>query len=295
MLVSVIVITYNSAHYVLDTLESVHRQSFNDIELIVSDDCSTDNTLDLCRGWLASHSDRFINCQLVQTPHNRGICCNYNYALQHARGEWVKYIAGDDILEDNCIERFVANIKKDIFIYTCKSIYWDEGKGIELIHSTKLPNTSAFIQARKMLKYFYGINGPTIFLERTHLMALGGFDQKYPMIEDWPIAMRYTTQGFRIGIIDEPLIRWRIYNSSISHSNSLFAKSVAMAREYYTSHYCLRYLLPFHAYHHWLDFWLVRNAEKGIKKSVIGYMLRVFDFVNWKRKLFPIRDLYYLQ
>ena len=62
MLVSVIVITYNSSRYVLHTLESVHRQSFNDIELIVSDDCSTDNTFDLCREWLANYSDRFINC-----------------------------------------------------------------------------------------------------------------------------------------------------------------------------------------------------------------------------------------
>lgn len=51
-LVSVIVITYNSAKYVLETLESIRVQSYQNIELIISDDCSKDNTIDICRNWI---------------------------------------------------------------------------------------------------------------------------------------------------------------------------------------------------------------------------------------------------
>ena len=121
MLVTVIVITYNSAKYVLETLESVYRQSYNNIELIVSDDCSKDNTVSICQQWVDTNRNRFISAKVIQTENNSGICGNYNFALKNANGNWIKYIAGDDILEDNCIERFVSNIKPNTFLYTCIS------------------------------------------------------------------------------------------------------------------------------------------------------------------------------
>ncbi len=52
-LVSIIVCTYNSSKYVLETLESAKEQTYQNVELIVSDDCSTDNTVELCRKWIA--------------------------------------------------------------------------------------------------------------------------------------------------------------------------------------------------------------------------------------------------
>ena len=52
-LVSVVVITYNSAKFVIETLESVKSQTYKNIELIISDDCSTDDTVERCRLWLA--------------------------------------------------------------------------------------------------------------------------------------------------------------------------------------------------------------------------------------------------
>lgn len=287
MLVSVIVITYNSSRYVLETLDSIKRQTYDDIELIVSDDCSKDNTLSICQAWIEKHSDRFTRTVVVQTLSNGGICRNYNYALQYAQGDWIKYIAGDDILEDNCIEKLVENIRPDTFLYTCTTEhYYNETGGIAL-YKTRVPDTTAWKQARFMLKYLYGINGPTIFIERNHLNQLGGFEEKYPMIEDWPIAIRFATNGWRIGIVDVPLVKWRIYGDSISHSNYSFAKSLHNAWHSYTMRYCLRYLLPLHLYHYWLNNWLITH-NKGEKKHYLGYFLRCIDLVNTKRKLFPI-------
>lgn len=286
MLVSVIVITYNSSRYVLETLESIRRQTYNDIELIISDDCSKDDTLSICQAWVEKHSDRFVRASVIQTPTNGGICRNYNYALRHAQGEWIKYIAGDDILEDNCIECFVENIIPDTFLYTCTTKHFYNETGEISLYKTRVPDTTAWKQARFMLKYRYGINGPTIFIERNHLNQLGGFEEKYPMIEDWPIAIKFAINGWRIGIVNEPLVKWRIYGESISHSNHSFAKSLHDAWYSYTMRHCLRFMLPLHLYHYWLNNWLIIHNTK--KYRYLGYFLRCFDMVNTKRKILPI-------
>ena len=64
--VSVCVITYNSSKYVLETLESIRMQSYQNIELIICDDCSKDDTVEICKRWIQSYSARFINVLLIE-------------------------------------------------------------------------------------------------------------------------------------------------------------------------------------------------------------------------------------
>ena len=244
--------------------------------------------MDICQHWIEKNRKRFVKASVIQTVKNRGICGNYNFALKHASGEWIKYIAGDDILEDNCIERFVANIKPNVYLYTCTTKHLINETGKTQLYKTRIPDSIAWRQARFMLRYLYGINGPTLFVERQHLTTLGGFEEKYPMIEDWPIAIRFATSGLRIGIVDEPLVQWRIYGNSISHSNHSFAVSLHNAWYDYTLRYCWQYFLPFHHYHYWLDNWVSQHSNKSISFKILGYILRCIDLVNIKRKLFPI-------
>ena len=63
-LVSIITPTYNSAKYVLETLESIKSQTYHNIELIISDDASQDNTVDICELWLKENKERFRNSDL---------------------------------------------------------------------------------------------------------------------------------------------------------------------------------------------------------------------------------------
>ena len=102
-LVSIIVITYNSSKYVLETLESAKAQTYQNIELIVSDDCSIDNTVEICREWIENNKERFVRTELITAEKNTGIPANCNRGVKAAQGEWVKLIAGDDILYNNCI------------------------------------------------------------------------------------------------------------------------------------------------------------------------------------------------
>ena len=79
-LVSIVVITYNSAEYVLETLESAKIQTYQNIELIVSDDCSKDDTVRICREWLEQNGERFVRTDLVMSNKNTGVPANCNRA-----------------------------------------------------------------------------------------------------------------------------------------------------------------------------------------------------------------------
>ena len=108
-LVSVLVITYNSAKFVLETLESIKAQTYQNIELIISDDCSTDNIVELCQKWVEENKERFVRTQIITSDLNTGVSANGNRGRDACQGEWIKGIAGDDLLMPNCVEDCVEN------------------------------------------------------------------------------------------------------------------------------------------------------------------------------------------
>ncbi len=112
-LVSIVVITYNSSKFVLETLESIRKQTYQNIELIISDDCSKDSTIDICRNWIEKNKNRFVKAELITVERNTGIAPNANRGLKVAKGEWIKFIAGDDMLISNCIDELILFIQKN--------------------------------------------------------------------------------------------------------------------------------------------------------------------------------------
>ena len=82
-LISIVVITYNNSNYIEETLESIKSQTYNNIELIVSDDCSTDKTVEITEEWIDKNRDRFANVKLITTPVNTGISKNCNRGLRN--------------------------------------------------------------------------------------------------------------------------------------------------------------------------------------------------------------------
>lgn len=97
-LVSVIISTYNSSRFIVETLESILNQKWPDVELIITDDSSTDNTIDICRQWVSDNSERFCNCRIITSEINTGVSANANRGLLSASGVWVKFLGSDDTL-----------------------------------------------------------------------------------------------------------------------------------------------------------------------------------------------------
>ena len=111
-LISVCVISYNSSEYIVDVLESIKSQTYQNIELIVSDDKSPDNSVAVCKEWIEKNKDRFVRTEVIVPEKNTGTAGNYNRALFAAKGEWIKFVDADDLLFPNCLTdnvEFVEN------------------------------------------------------------------------------------------------------------------------------------------------------------------------------------------
>ena len=283
--VTVVVITYNSSKYVIDTLNSVFRQTYHDIQLIISDDCSTDDTPTICQQWMERHSHRFMSTKMISTSINSGIAANYNNALKHIQGTWTKYIAGDDYMTDDCIEQFVtyaqkANENEKMFI--CGTIPFNK-EGILPIRI--LPKAyfegSAQELEKIILKKGTIIEGPTMFIETATLRLLGGFDEKYPFIEDYPFYMKLLAHNYVIRLIGTPLIYYREYPESVSRSNINFTNSIFDAIDDYALPAAKRNKMILTWWHYYVEKKIRRFKKEGLS-SIVLYLLRATDLIAYK-------------
>ena len=112
-LVSIVVLTYNSGSFVLETLNSILSQDYPRIELLVSDDGSKDNTCEIVEKWILDNAKKFERCNLIKTISNRGTCSNYNQGVYNSHGVFIKTIDGDDILNSSyAISDYVEFVKE---------------------------------------------------------------------------------------------------------------------------------------------------------------------------------------
>lgn len=218
MLVSVVVITYNSANFVLETLESIAAQTYQELELIVTDDASKDNTVALCREWIAQHKERFVCTQLLTVEKNTGIAGNCNRGYAAAKGEWIKGIAGDDILRQNCIEKcvsFATKYPEKIWL-----AYLQEFGDSNQVNKPKLKFETANAEKQLQIVLTNGlyIAAPSCFCKKDLWKNIGGFDEKYPLFEDLPFYVSVLLSGERIGIIPEIIVDYRVHGESVVRS-----------------------------------------------------------------------------
>ena len=99
--VTIAIPLYNKVRYIGETLESALNQTCRDVEVLVVDNCSTDGSYEI----VTAHPDPRI--RVIRHPENIGMIPNFNAAIENARGEYVKILCADDLLEPECIAKQV--------------------------------------------------------------------------------------------------------------------------------------------------------------------------------------------
>lgn len=222
-LVTVFVITYNSADYIIEGLESVKAQTYPNIELVVSDDCSSDNTVEFVREWLENNKQHFTNTVLVTTPVNTGVAPNCNRAIKASSGKWLKVLAGDDQLLPNSIEDYVNYIQNnaDCDIVFGKLSFFGENKDLtsqikQHYEKNLYPKIKTDLRNQYLnnLKRLY-VPGPGLFFSRKLYDDVGGFDEKYPTGEEYPFTLYLLEKNYHIKFLDKEVYGYNVRENSL--------------------------------------------------------------------------------
>lgn len=238
-LVSVIIITYNSADYVLETLESAKNQTYKNIELIISDDCSKDNTVEICEDWLFINKERFRNSEIIKAEKNTGIPKNCNRGIKASKGIWIKEIAGDDALENDCIGENInfVNDHNDVkVIQSLSSAYKDTFKDENfLYHRPSKDQYSLFdLEAKQQHQHLNKkgnfVYAPSIMMRKDTVVENGLYDERFQLMEDYPMWLKLTNNNIKIDILRKTTVKYRIHSNSVMrgvlpYMSEKFAKS----------------------------------------------------------------------
>lgn len=226
--VSILIITYNSSKYILDALESAKYQDYKNIELIISDDCSSDDTVILCREWLLNNHHYFKRCIIDEGLINRGVPANCNKGIRRCQGEWIKIIAGDDILKPNCIKSLVCQItnQKDIIVGRMQTFYFSCGvkfMGQIFPLDNRMPFFDKDPNRQHKILLLNSFNfSPAAIIRKSLFDKVGYYDEKYTLLEDLPFWIKVTELGIRLYSCEDVVVEYRINQQSLSNPGQYF-------------------------------------------------------------------------
>lgn len=222
---TICVATYNSSKFILEALESIRQQTYPYLDLIISDDKSTDETVSICKEWIEKNKSRFRNVSLVIADKNTGTAGNLNRGVRLCNTEWIKCMAGDDALYIDFISDFMkkyANSEHDVLL-TDAGVFDSELNDDKLSYYLT-PNSRFFSEdvENKQYKILLRRNflGPSIISRKKIFDQVGGYDEKYPLIEDWPFLLKIAKQGNIIGMAPLLSTRYRLSDTSVRKKHS---------------------------------------------------------------------------
>lgn len=220
--VSVVIPTYNRVKLLDNSISSVLAQTYRDFELLVIDDCSTDNTAD----FVSSIGDERI--KLIRNSSNKGIAGVRNIGVENSSGEYIAFLDDDDEWEPEKLGRQMNLLKTGSAnlgcVYTGAFIVDSGGNPIRI----SVPQYRKRILSEILLRNF--IITSSVILRTECFERVGLFDETIPYGEDYDMWIRIA-QEFEFDYVKDPLIRYRLHQSSISGNNATIATGLGILLE----------------------------------------------------------------
>lgn len=266
--VSVIIPTYNRAKVLKRALESVLEQSYRDLEVIIVDDGSTDNTAEL----ISSIQDDRIRYYYTQI--NSGAAAARNYGLQKAEGEYIAFQDSDDIWYRDKLQKQMSVMTSagEAVGAVYHKIMYDLGND----QCAVLPNEEISVSRKSgdiyaQMLYDNLIPCPSILMKRECVEQIGMFDSAMKALEDYDFALKLA-RNYRIGFIDEILLEAALSTDGVSQnvSNYLVSSCIILGR--YREDY-----LRTDNFNRRVEI-ILRDAEAvGIKEQVVGLLEKILQ------------------
>lgn len=225
-LVSILIPLYNHEKYISDLILSILEQTYDNIEVVICDDCSADSSFQVAKQYEEKLLDRFEHVEILKNKSNMGIVKNVNKMIGMSKGEIVKTIDSDDWLYPSTIEKvvnvFLQNEKLGM-VLTNLAIINENDNYKETVN--KVPDNKGYkmpdISGDWFQRLLYGNNviWETAFIRRTLFDLLGAFDESI-YFHDWDWNLRVAKNDVAVELLKDSYIAYRLVSDSMSHDTS---------------------------------------------------------------------------
>lgn len=212
--VSIIMPVYNSEKYLKDTIESVIKQTYNRIELIIVDDASTDDSYNICKE-MQNGDDRII----LQRIENGGVSKARNLGLKLASGDYIMFIDSDDLYDEKIVEKMINSIENNDWGVCLFEKLDNKGKIHkkkikENINIEKIDYFISFLQKNDLFNNVWNkIYKRDIILENNIT-----FNEEISIAEDLEFNLKYIEKIKKITYVDEYLYTYRLSTNGLNYS-----------------------------------------------------------------------------
>lgn len=212
-LVTIGIISFNNDAYIRECIDSCLAQTYPNIEIVVADDASTDQSPNIIREYVHKYPNK-VSAVIAQT--NGGVAPNFNQAVKVAKGDWFKPIASDDVLMPDCIEQYMTavnlhNIQSGILFGRMQSF----GTTISSEDVSVIPTFFFMNDAQRLssLALLNTLPAPTAFFKVDTLYGLGLANERYPFLEDYPLWINALIRGVHMDCVDAVTVKYRVHES----------------------------------------------------------------------------------
>jgi len=215
--ISIICVSYNHSKFIVECLDSIKNQTYKNIELILADDASSDNSVEIFENWLKE-----TNLPVKKNFHtkNIGLVRTLNECLKLATGKYIKYLSCDDFLYPEYLEKCVSKLEElsnDYGMIYTEFNYVNDSS--EIINASNTwgkrewynPDPEIF---HEIMISNNQISAISVMLKKEVLDKTNGYDKRF-LLEDYPLWMKIA-QSYKIAFIPESLVSFRMHSNNTS-------------------------------------------------------------------------------
>ncbi|NQN51119.1 glycosyltransferase family 2 protein [Streptococcus suis] len=287
-LISIIIPNFNRGHLLKDVLETVSNQTYQPLEIIVIDDASTDDSIEI----IQSLQKSIPNLLLFQQEINSGANACRNLGVDQATGKFIAFLDSDDYFLPNKIEKQmeVFNQYPEIgFVVTGFG-----AKTVKVLAEGVIPLKETLLQNN--------LGGfSTVMVKKSLYLEVGGLDQSLPSCQDWDLFLKLlkASKGYKLA---EDLVIYEAQEDSISKNLSSVVQGYSKVSERARSLNSVlrlipdRYLLAYHEYYLAMRYFGLREIKptrKHLLQSILIWPKPV-PILYFIASLFGVSSLSYL-
>ncbi len=260
MLITLVVNCYNRANMVRTALDSVWNQTYRPIELIIVDDESKDNTMEVVEQWRSEHPDTKDFTSIAKTFPNGKPSLSRNRGLELAHGDYIQFVDDDDWIYPNAVQAKAEYAKQhpDCDLIVNQLDYYRNGKAFASSHIT-LPDDPKNLVEHLLRNECLLV--ATLMFKTNVLRAIGGWKADLHFAMDAEITLRHAMNGGTIGLVDQSLGAYRFHNTG--------RRQCTTFRDRLPDDFLVKF------YDHLFNMAVQRGYDTSANRSAFAYCLRL--------------------